>query len=145
LLQRSKRRKTRAIPLNDPEVLPMRPVIFAATLAAALLPAIAAQAGDAAAGEKIFKTQCGACHSPLAGKNLVGPSLFGVVGRKSGSIEGFRYSAANKAAEIEWTEDKLDTYLQNPKAMVPGTIMTYVGLKNETQRADLIAYLATLK
>lgn len=123
----------------------MRPVIFAATLAAALLPAIAAQAGDAAAGEKIFKTQCGACHSPLAGKNLVGPSLFGVVGRKSGSIEGFRYSAANKAAEIEWTEDKLDTYLQNPKAMVPGTIMTYVGLKNETQRADLIAYLATLK
>ena len=123
----------------------MRSSLFAAALAVGALSALSAQAGDAEAGAKLFKTQCGACHSPLAGKNLVGPSLFGIVGRKSGSVEGFRYSAANKAAEIDWTEDKLETYLQNPKAMVPGTIMTYVGLKNETQRADLIAYLASLK
>ncbi len=103
-----------------------------------------AQAADPAAGGTVFKQQCSACHSPAAGKNLVGPSLFGVVGRKSGSIEGFHYSTANKAAEITWDEVKLDTYLTSPKAVVPGTTMTYAGLKDAGKRADLIAYLATL-
>jgi cytochrome c len=56
---------------------------------------VTVHAADATAGQAVFKTQCGICHSPLEGKNLVGPSLFGVVGRKSGSIEGFHYSAAN--------------------------------------------------
>ncbi len=116
---------------------------IAATLAAAL--AFPANAADPAAGEKLFKTQCGACHSPLAGKNLVGPSLHGLVGRHSGTIEGFRYSTANKAADVTWDEAALERYLVNPKAMVPGTTMTYAGMKSETQRADLIAFLVTLK
>ncbi|MDO8875557.1 MAG: cytochrome c family protein, partial [Pseudolabrys sp.] len=80
-----------------------------------------------------------------AGKNRVGPSMAGIVGRKSGTVEGFRYSAANKNADITWTPEVLETYLTNPKAVVPGTTMAYVGLRNATQRADLIAYLVSLK
>jgi cytochrome c len=111
----------------------------------ALLAAQPALAADPEAGAKIVKTQCGACHAVAAGKNLVGPSLSGIVGRHSGSIEGFRYSEANKKANLTWDEKTLDTYLTNPKALVPGTTMTFAGLKSETQRADVIAYLTTLK
>ncbi len=105
---------------------------------------VAGQAADADAGQAVFKTQCGICHSPLPGKNMVGPSLFGVVGRKSGSVEGFHYSAANRAAEITWTPEILDKYLTAPREVVPGTIMTYAGLKDDTKRADVIAWLETL-
>jgi cytochrome c len=76
---------------------------------------------------------------------MVGPSLFGLVGRKSGSIANFHYSAANRDAGITWDEATLDKYLANPRAMLPGTTMPYAGIKNSDQRADLIAYLATLK
>lgn len=93
----------------------------------------------------MFKTQCAVCHSPLPGKNGIGPSLFGVVGRTSGQVEKFRYSAANKKGHLTWDAATLDKYLQSPRTVVPGTTMTYAGLKNDTQRADLIAYLATLK
>jgi cytochrome c len=103
-----------------------------------------ALAADAAAGQDLFRTQCGICHSAVQGKNMVGPSLFGVIGRESGSVEGFHYSAANKAAGITWDAANLDKYLTSPRDMVPGTIMTYAGLKDDTKRADLIAYLATL-
>lgn len=120
----------------------MRLAVLATLAALAAAPALAA---DPAAGERVFKTQCGACHSALEGKNLVGPSLHGIVGRHSGQIAGFRYSAANKSADLTWDEATLDVYLTNPRAKIPGTTMTYVGLKNDTQRADLIAYLATLK
>ena len=123
----------------------MRALFPMATMAAVLALGPQAFAGDAEAGAKLFKTQCGACHSPLAGKNLVGPSLFGIVGRHSGSIEGFRYSAANKSADLTWDAMTLDTYLTNPKALLPGTTMTFAGFKSETQRADAIAYLSTLR
>ena len=113
-------------------------------LLAFALPA-AAQAGDAAAGQAVFKTQCGVCHAVVQGKNMIGPSLFGLIGRTSGGIEGFRYSAANKAASIVWSAETLNKYLAAPKAIVPGTTMTYAGLKDETKRADLIAYLTTVK
>jgi cytochrome c len=103
-----------------------------------------AHAQDAAAGEAVFKSQCAICHSPLAGKNMVGPSLFGLVGRTAGQVPGFHYSAANKASGDVWSEANLDRYLTNPRAMIPGTIMTYAGLKDATKRANLIAYLATL-
>jgi cytochrome c len=105
---------------------------------------VAGHAADPAAGEALFKTQCGICHSPVTGKNMVGPSLFGIVGRKSGSVDGFRYSAANRAADITWSAEELDKYLTSPRDVVPGTIMTYAGLKDDTKRADLIAYLETL-
>lgn len=125
-------------------------MIRALTLAALLGVAVStsattsALAADAEAGHTLFKSQCSTCHSPVAGKNAVGPSLFGIVGRKSGQIEGFHYSAANKAANLTWDEATLDKYLTSPKTVVPGTIMTYAGVKDDAKRADLIAYLATL-
>jgi cytochrome c len=118
---------------------------------AALLAAVVAvvwplsvRAAHAVAGQAVFKSQCSICHSPLADKNMVGPSLFGLIGRKSGSVAGFHYSAANKAADITWNADILDKYLTSPRDVVPGTIMTYAGLKDAGKRADLIAYLETL-
>jgi len=118
----------------------------AAFLMAVALLALAgpARAGDAAAGQAVFKSQCSICHSAVAGKNMTGPSLFGVVGRKTGSDDGFHYSAANKAANMTWDAATLDTYLKAPRTVIPGTIMTYTGLKDDTKRADLIAYLETL-
>jgi cytochrome c len=80
-----------------------------------------------------------------AGKNRVGPSLHGIVGRTTGTVEGFKYSPANQNAKLTWTPEVLDRYLTNPRETIPGTIMAYAGLRNPTQRADLIAYLETLK
>jgi cytochrome c len=100
------------------------------------------QAADAVAGQAIFKSQCSICHSPLDGKNMVGPSLFGLIGRKTGSVAGFRYSPANKAADITWNAEILDKYIASPRDVVPG--MPYAGLKDADKRADLIAYLETL-
>jgi cytochrome c len=103
-----------------------------------------ARAADADNGQAVFKTQCGICHSVVQDKTMVGPSLFGIMGRKSGSVEGFHYSAANKNAGITWDAATLDKYLTAPREVVPGTIMTYLGLKDDAKRADVIAYLATL-
>jgi len=105
----------------------------------------AAAAGDPAAGKQVFETACSICHSPQQGHNMVGPSLFGVVGRKSASVDGYNYSPAFKTLGVTWDEATLDKYLAGPRAMVPGTKMTYGGLKDDTKRANLIAYLATLK
>ncbi len=102
-------------------------------------------AGDPANGEKLFKTKCAICHTVEAGKNKVGPSLAGVVGRKAGSVEGFHYSAANKSSELTWDEATLDKYLTSPKDVVKGTTMAFPGLKDAQERADLIAYLKTVK
>lgn len=96
--------------------------------------------GDTVRGQRIF-AQCATCHSPEQGVNRVGPSLYGIVGRRAGSIPGFRYSAANQSSGITWTEQELFNYLQDPRARIPGTIMAFVGLRNPQQRADVIAYL----
>jgi cytochrome c len=101
-----------------------------------------AWAQDAAAGEKSFKKYCTACHAlPSLGQNRVGPSLKGVVGRVSGTAENFSYSAALKGSGITWTEDKLETWLTSPKDMVPGTKMTFAGIKDAAERANVIAFL----
>ena len=119
-----------------------------AAVAATMLVASAASAlaadPDAGAGAKVFKAQCTACHTIVPHKKLVGPSLFGVVGRKAGT-EDFAYSDANKKSGIVWDEATLFKYLEAPQKFVPGTKMTFVGLKDETQRNNLIAYLATVK
>jgi cytochrome c len=99
---------------------------------------------DVTAGEKAFKLQCGTCHSAAAGRNAIGPTLFGVVGRKAGTVAGFAYSATNKNSGLTWDEATLDRYLSSPKAVVWSNKMTYAGIRNDTQRADVIAYLATL-
>lgn len=104
-----------------------------------------AMAGDADNRQKVFKSQCTACHSNQPGKNIVGPSLYGVVGRKAGQIPGFYYSEANKSSGLTWDAATLDRYLTSPRGVVPGTLMTYPGLKDDAKRADLISYLATLK
>ena len=106
--------------------------------------ATAALAADPAAGQKIFKAQCGICHAVAAGQNRIGPTLFGVVGRPAGSVPGFNYTADHKKLGVTWDAATLDKYLANPRAMVPDTSMVYGGLKDDAERADLIAYLETL-
>jgi cytochrome c len=103
-----------------------------------------AQAADADAGKKVF-SKCAVCHTAVAGKNGLGPSLFGVVGRQSGSVPGYSYSEAMKSAGKTWDEATLDAYLADPKAAVPGNKMSFAGLPNAEDRANVIAYLATLK
>jgi cytochrome c len=101
---------------------------------------------DAAeAGATLFKSNCAICHSPEPDTNRIGPSLFNVVGRPAGHIDGFAYSDANRRSGIVWDKPALDRYLTAPQAMVPGTKMTFPGLKDGRQRADIITYLETLK
>jgi Cytochrome c2 len=100
--------------------------------------------GDAAAGERVFN-QCKACHTVEAGKNRVGPSLHGVVGRKAGSVEGFNYSPAMKNSATVWTPENLDRYLASPKEGMPGNKMAFAGLKKAEDRANVIAYLSQQK
>ena len=88
--------------------------------------------------------KCAICHSADAGVNKIGPSLHGVVDRHSASIPDFNYSPAMKAADWNWSADKLNTYLVDPRAVVPGTRMIFPGLKSDADRANLIAYLKTL-
>lgn len=106
--------------------------------------AAAQTAGDAAAGEKVF-TQCKACHTVEAGKNRVGPSLHGVVGRPAGMVEGFAYSPAMKNSGTTWTPEALDKYLGDPKGTIPGNKMAFAGLKKPEDRTNVIAYLAQQK
>ncbi len=101
-------------------------------------------AQDVENGQDLYR-QCRACHQIGAGaKNLVGPQLNGVVGRKASSIEGFNYSQASHDAGgkgLVWTEENLDKYLTNPAAFMPGTKMAYAGIKDDADRKDVIAYL----
>jgi len=97
------------------------------------------------AGEAIFKRYCQVCHTVEAGKNKIGPSLAGIVGRKAGSAPGYSYSDANKNSGVTWDEANLDTYLTDPRKFIPGTKMLFVGLKNPDDRKALIAYLKEQK
>ena len=102
-----------------------------------------AMAADAAAGETVFNTKCKVCHQIGEGaKNFVGPELNGLIGRTTGSVEGYNYSDANKNSGITWDEAKLKEYLANPKGVIPGTKMIFSGLSKETDRDNLVAYLA---
>jgi cytochrome c len=118
-------------------------VIWIAAVAAMLGSAPAFADGDAAAGEKIF-LKCKACHENEKGVSKIGPTLKGIVGRKTASIEGFNYSAAMKAkgdGGQVWDEATLASYLPDPKAWVPGTKMAFGGLKKPEEVANVIAYL----
>lgn len=114
---------------------------IAATALMMLAPGAAMAAGDAAAGKATF-SKCAICHSVEAGQNKIGPSLAGVVGRKSGTLAGFNYSPAMKASNLTWDEATLDKWLTAPKALVPGTKMIFAGLPAAADRANVIAYLA---
>jgi len=101
-----------------------------------------ALAQDAAAGKTSFN-KCLACHAIGEGaKNKVGPELNGLDGRKSGSVEGYNYSDANKNSGITWNEAQFKEYIKDPKAKVPGTKMAFAGIKNEKEINDLWAYVS---
>jgi cytochrome c len=114
---------------------------------ASLLTALSgtAFAADPDAGKSVFQSTCSICHSVQPGANKIGPTLYGVVGRKTGSIPGYTYSPQNLAANLTWDAATLDKYLEAPRVIIPGTKMTYGGLKDPDKRANLIAYLSTLK
>ena len=117
-------------------------------LSFSLAGALAGQAradGNADNGAKLFKLKCAICHSTQAGQNKIGPSLAGVVGRKAATAPNYSYSEAMKNSGLTWDAAALDPYLTSPKAKVPGTKMTFAGLSKESDRADIVAYLSTLK
>ncbi|MBU3732088.1 MAG: cytochrome c family protein [Beijerinckiaceae bacterium] len=119
--------------------------LYVSSLAAAAVLAFAttgASAQDAAAGEKVF-LKCKVCHQIGEGaKNGVGPVLNGLFGRKSGSVEGYSYSEANKNSGITWEPAVFAEYIKNPRAKIPGTKMVFAGIQNDKEIADLTAYLA---
>jgi len=98
------------------------------------------EAADAAAGQAQFN-KCKICHSLEAGKNMVGPDLHAIFGRKAGTADGFAYSDAMKKSGIVWDDDTLTKYLREPKDTVPGGKMAFPGIKDDQQLADLLAYL----
>ena len=115
------------------------------TLTALALLALAAQAsaaeGNPAQGQRVFGT-CAACHSLQPDQNMTGPSLAGVWNRKAGSLASFsRYSPALKSASIVWNDKTLDEWIIDPQHVVPGNQMTFAGIKDARQRANLLAYL----
>ena len=112
------------------------------TVIASAIPAFAAE--DVGAGQEIYQAQCSACHSNQPGVNGIGPSLAGVAGRKAGSLQGFHYTPAIQGSGLTWDAKTFIQFLADPTKLVPGTAMT-VMVPDETGRANLFAYLATLK
>ena len=120
------------------------PIPYIAGCVGALISIAAAAAPDIEAGKATFK-KCALCHTNELGKNKVGPSLFGIVGRKSARLTNYNYSDGMKKFDHVWTSQTLDIYLTDPHAEVSGTKMIFPGIKDATERANLIAYLETLK
>lgn len=115
---------------------------FALALSAPLpLSAQADTTGDAAHGKSLY-TQCRACHMPA--QNSIGPKHCGVVGRVAASLPDYSYSPAMKKSGLTWTPDELDRFLDHPSATVPGNYMPFAGIHDPQDRADIIAYLASL-
>ncbi|MGZ5031893.1 MAG: c-type cytochrome [Usitatibacter sp.] len=115
----------------------MKAVVIAGIVAAL---AIDARAADATHGKQLYE-QCAACHSLEAGKQGLGPSLAGVVGRKSGALEDFRYSPAMKRANLAWTRETIGAFIAEPQKEIRGNRMPYSGMPQAADREDLLEYL----
>ena len=125
----------------------MRKNLVISQLALALcliLGAAPAVANDVVSGEKVFK-RCKACHYADKEKNKTGPYLVDVIGRKAGSIDGYKYSKAMRESQLVWDEATLTAYLKAPKKFLKGTKMAFAGLKKEADIKNVIAYLKTPK
>ena len=118
-------------------------VVLANSVVLPSLSVSAAAAGDPAQGLQVFRENCSMCHSPNPGRNGVGPTLFGIVGSKSAAVPGYDFSPALRALGVTWDEATLDRWISGPT--VPGSNMLFAGIKDAPQRANLIAYLETLK
>ncbi len=123
----------------------MKPTVLFSLAAVLVLSATTAlAAGDAGRGKSAFST-CQVCHSNVkGGPNGIGPNLYGVAGRKAGSIPGYYYSAALKSSKITWTNDKLTAWITSPQKLVPGNRITFPGISDQAKVADIVAYLGTL-
>jgi cytochrome c2 len=119
-----------------------RGIWFAAAVCGMLLAttSLRVRAADAEKGKAVFE-QCAACHSVDGTGDLDGPTLKGVIGRKAGSLEDYRYSAAMKRSDVTWDAAALDRYVTDPQAFIPGNRMAFAGISDQAQREDLIAYL----
>jgi cytochrome c len=116
----------------------LRALLIAVFSAAA---AFSANAQDVAAGEKSFN-KCRACHQVgESAKNTIGPVLNGLIGRKTGTVDGYKYSDANKNSGIVWDDAVFAEYIRDPKAKIPGTKMMFAGVKSEQEIKDLTAFL----
>jgi cytochrome c len=115
-----------------------------AAFAALLLAAASAEAADATRGKAVFQ-RCAPCHGAEGAGSENGPSLVGVIGRKAGTVEGFRYSPPMKRSGLTWDEATLTAFVADPQAVVKGTRMPFDGLKDPVDAADVVAYLATLR
>ena len=122
----------------------MKKYLVLVTAATGILMALPAQAGDAKAGEKVFR-KCKACHYVDKEKNKSGPHLVNIVGRAAGSVDGFKYSKAMKNSGLTWDEATLAEFLKKPKAYLKGTKMAFAGLRKDKDIDDVIAYLKAPK
>jgi cytochrome c len=130
------------------DVIGLRAALSGVLLWAGHGPSFGAEAGDAVRGERAFQ-RCYACHSvdPAETARLQGPSLHGVLGRPAAAVSGFEYSDAMRdrsKAGLTWTAERLDAFLANPEAAVPGTSMSALPIGDPLERADIIAYLGSL-
>ncbi|RKF22008.1 cytochrome C [Altericroceibacterium spongiae] len=103
-----------------------------------------AAAYDPASGPPKAFAQCSICHSAEPGKNMIGPSLAGIYGEKAGDVEGFNFSPAMMKSGLVWDDETLDAYIENPRKVVPGTRMSYAGMKNPEMRQQIIEYIKSL-
>ena len=119
----------------------MKPALPVLAILALALPSPAFAKGDKEAGKRVY-AQCAACHKiDASGSHGVGPNLNKVIGRRAGTVPGFRFSPAMANSGRVWTETALDAYLAAPMASIPGSRMPFAGLRNAADRRNVIAYI----